>query len=77
MLTVGELLKDLSDCPADAVVVMSKDGEGNNFSPVANHSAEHYRSESTWSGELRDSEYDEEEDGPDGAVKAIVLWPTN
>lgn len=77
MMTVGELIKELTDCPEDAVVVLSKDGEGNGFSPLSNHSAEHYRAENTYSGELRDSEYDEAEDGPDGAIRAIVLWPAN
>jgi hypothetical protein len=76
-MTVGELIKELAGCPGDALVVMSKDGEGNDFSPLSEVATGDYVAESTWGGHLRDSEYDEEEDGPDGAVKAIVLWPTN
>lgn len=80
-VTVAKLREILAKLPDDAIVVMSKDAEGNNFSPfceVGNDEAsDWYRAESSWSGYLRDEEYDPDEDGPDGAVSCVVLWPTN
>jgi hypothetical protein len=51
-------------------VVMSKDGEGNNFSPLSDTASYIYEPDSTWSGEIREVEDDEE-------PNSICLWPTN
>lgn len=68
---------------------MSRDSEGNSFSPLADWSLTTYIPESTWHGrvmcfedslteELKQEGYTEEDiyKGDDGQ-KAVVLWPTN
>jgi hypothetical protein len=77
-ISVAKLRELLADEPDDALVVMSKDAEGNGFSPFLEiGSGEHYVADSSYSGELREEEYDPAEDGPDGAVPCIVLWSAN
>ncbi len=77
-MKVGELIKILKGLPQDALVVQSKDAEGNSFSPVADHCESHYVPDTTWAGELWDEDDDEDDEGPpDGAVPCVVLWPTN
>lgn len=72
-MTVTELIKVLEEMPGNTVVVMSKDGEGNSFSPLYEAEQAFYLADSTWSGE-RESE----EDGiSDDAVTAVFLWPVN
>lgn len=88
--TVGELLDYLATQPRDRLVVMSKDAEGNDYSPLADASVNMYAAESTWSGhayvtpedlaELRaqpGSGYTDEDAAPDDAVRVVVLGPTN
>lgn len=68
-------------------VIMSKDGEGNNFSPFSDCSEQIYIPDCTWSGEIRQRELtpeliaqgytDEDLYHGDNGVNAIVLWPTN
>lgn len=78
--TVGQLVAVLLELPQDAVVVLSKDAEGNGFPPVASPVGEYgfstgfYEAESTWSGEYFNADDDER---PDDAVEAVCLWPTN
>ncbi|MEZ0089997.1 hypothetical protein [Streptacidiphilus sp. EB129] len=80
----AELTK-LDHLPGDTIVVMSKDGEGNGFSPLAQVEDAMYRAETTWSGEhylteeqvAADPEYGEDDLAPDDAVPAVFLWPTN
>lgn len=84
-----ELLTTLDD---DAEVIMSKDAEGNAFSPLSSHSGEYrYNADSPWSGEITSNEDCDEdwalygEEGPcdhsdcrwSEGVKAVVLWPVN
>lgn len=84
-----ELLATLDD---DAEVIMSKDAEGNGFSPLSSHSTEYrYNADSTWSGEITSMEdCDDDRDlygekGPcdhsdcrwSEGVKAVVFWPVN
>lgn len=69
-MTVGQLCEALSGMDSDTLVVLSKDGEGNEFSPLSEVGKGRYRADTTWSGELIEGE-------DDGAVKAVVLWPTN
>ena len=68
-MTVADLVKLLSTLPQDAVVVQSRDSEGNDFSPLSEASVERYVAITKWRGELI-------EGGEDG-VPAVVLWPTN
>lgn len=84
MVTVKEFIEILQQQDQNRVVVMSKDGEGNNFSPFAEIGRSAYKPDSTWSGEvglekltdeLKAEGYGEE-DVVDG-VPALVLWPVN
>jgi len=71
-----DLLVETSPEAAEWEVVMSKDGEGNNYSPLCDMGAYIYMPDSTWSGEIR--EPDDEDDEDDGQeLNAICLWPTN
>ena len=88
-MTVQELINQLQQCNPNYLVVMSKDEEGNGFSPLADVVGDNnvYVPECTWSGELRlhhltdelrAQSYSDEDvyDGDDG-VRAVVLWPIN
>ena len=70
MLTIKQFIKKLSKLPQDAIVVMSKDAEGNGFSPLSEGSTEFYLPNSTYSGDLVETK-------EKGAKQAVVLWPIN
>ncbi len=77
-MTVNELLKVLKRLPPTLEVVMSKDGEGNQFSPYDEYSLGIYTPESTWSGSFEshvqdDNGYSIKVEEPN----AIVFWPMN
>lgn len=83
-MTVAELIAALAELPADALVVQSKDSEGNSFSPVDSVSTGRYAADSTWSGtfglvaltpELEEEGYSDK-DVPAGPI-AVCIWPTN
>ena len=75
-ITVGELRDLLEDEDDDAIVILSKDGEGNEYSPVvAEFTPCKYLSDNSWCGEIIGQE-NEDFDMADG-VAALVLWPTN
>jgi hypothetical protein len=74
---VREAFKDVAD---DTIVIMSKDGEGNSFSPLdtIEHEGWVYQADNTWSGEVIDTNSDDyDEDDLEGTVPAVVLWPVN
>lgn len=74
-MTVDELRQALADLPGDRIVVMSKDGEGNSHSPLAEVEGDtRYSAESEWAGTTHHP--DDWDDHPD-AVVAVCLWPTN
>jgi len=50
-------------------VILSKDGEGNDFSPLFQLSLGVYRARDSWHGDVGDPQ-----EGGD-AVNAVVLWP--
>jgi hypothetical protein len=85
-MNAGELMELLKDVPADTIVIMSADGEGNGYSPLADADIDSaYDAETTWSGdvhlreltdELRAQGYSEEDVAGPGAVPCVVLWPT-
>lgn len=76
MMTVTQLRELLADLPDDMPVILSKDEEGNGFSPLAEADPhKHYYAESAWSGEIRHPDDIEAGDKPDHIV--VVLWPTN
>lgn len=72
-MTVKELIELLQKESPDAIVVLSKDGEGNLFSPLNNVEPSAYRAVRPWYGELST-------DPPsvkDSTIAAVVLWPSN
>ncbi len=84
-MTVKELIEELEKLDGERIVVLSKDGEGNGFSPLSDIDCSVYTSETTWCGEvhieeltpeLRKQGYTEDDVREDGQ-KAVVLWPTN
>ena len=89
MGTVGELLDYLATQPRDRKIVLSRDAEGNGFSPLADAGVSMYAAESTWSGTVHPTPEDlaelmagsggwsEEDAAPDGAERVIVLGPVN
>ena len=70
MITVQELIKKLEKLPLQSIVVMSKDSEGNEFSPLVQIEDLYYIPENDWSGEI-------DYKPSDKSQKCIVLWPTN
>ena len=84
-MKVSELIEHLKNEDQDRIVVLSKDSEGNGYSPLAIVDTCAYKEESTWYGyigfeELTDDDrragFTEEDIIKDG-IPAIVLWPTN
>lgn len=78
-MTVGELIALLEDYDEDTIVIISSDGEGNNFSPLSDVGAGHYIEQTGWSGDFVSEEDAIEDDNInlESAEPAIVLWPTN
>lgn len=68
-MKIKALIKKLSKLNPELNVVMSKDAEGNSFSPIADLELCHYEPDSTWSGEIHDC--------GKGKETAVVFWPTN
>jgi hypothetical protein len=74
---VSDLIALLNTLDPDALVVMSKDGEGNQYTPWSGDYLDtRYSADSSWSGEIEDADEPWDSDGVD-CVKAVVLWPTN
>ena len=85
-MNVKELIKLLEEQNQEAIVIMSKDGEGNGYSPFADFgNTDTYKADSTWSGEVGFSKLTPElkkrgyttEDVMEDGVPALVLYPTN
>jgi hypothetical protein len=87
--TVGDLMDYLATQPRDRKIVLSKDAEGNGFSPLADAGESMYSAETTWSGDVHPTPEDlaeliaggggwtEEDAAPDGAERVVVLGPVN
>ena len=84
-VTVAQLREALADVPDEAIVVLAKDAEGNDFSPLtlghlSRLRAGWYVPDSTYSGDMYDfgeNEYGETYE-PDGSeLVAVTLDPTN
>lgn len=67
-MKVKELIEILKPLDPEAEVILSKDAEGNNYSPLSDYSSGKYIPDSTWSGEFESRR---------GKYNAICLWPTN
>lgn len=87
-MKVKELQKFLSTLPANLEVIMSRDAEGNGYSPLAGwwedamySDDDGYEGQVSPTKEYVDSHpelgYIEEDYPPDDAIPALVLWPTN
>lgn len=78
VMSVRQLKRLLETLPEDSIVVLSKDGEGNGFSPLDSHCEGYYEPTCTWAGDFVDAEDgDYDEDDLARMEKAVVLWPTN
>jgi hypothetical protein len=74
-MKVQELIAILQELNPGSEVVMSKDAEGNEYSPCANYGEAMYDPETTWYGTIYtpgDDDYI-----PETAIKYVILWPTN
>lgn len=81
-MKVSELITILKDLDPDTIIVLSQDGEGNNYSPLIAVDKALYVPENTWSGYALfsnndDYENDEGHFTPEDAQDAVVFWPTN
>jgi hypothetical protein len=62
-MRVKELIELLQQEDPERLVIVSKDGEGNGFSPmIQEFSVGFYEADSTWSGEFRTGEPDPEDE---------------
>lgn len=83
--TVGDLIDYLTTQPRGRLVVMSKDAEGNGYSPLADADEGMYLADSTWSGEMyltpeqqaAEENPDDYNTAPDEAERVVVLGPVN
>jgi hypothetical protein len=77
-MTVKQLKEALETLPDDMQVVMSKDAEGNDFSPVDEAGTGFYHPGSTWSGTFN-AHLDPncEVPMPESVCNAVCLWPVN
>jgi hypothetical protein len=73
-MTVKELKKELKGITDNYIVVMSKDSEGNSYSPLYQLDKVKYLPETTYDGVLMDSDEQLLLKVKDNAV---CLWPTN
>lgn len=84
-MKVKEMIELLQKEDQEREVIMSKDGEGNSFSPFSDADRTYYKAHNAWSGETGLEELTPElrrrgcteEDVMKGGVPALVLWPTN
>ena len=75
-MKVKELMEMLQTVPEDREVVLSRDAEGNGYSPLADSGELWYVPYSTWGGDCYNLDEEEEFEGQDADL-VLVLWPTN
>jgi hypothetical protein len=75
-MKVKDLKKILENLSDDTKIILSKDAEGNDFSPLSDYSIGVYVPDSTWSGEMFHDE-DIKDCGLEKEPHSIVLWPVN
>lgn len=66
-MQVSELIELLETYPPNYQVVLSRDAEGNGFSPLCDADA------AAWDEKLWDLKYVEDEDDPE--YDSVILWP--
>lgn len=79
VVTVKELIETLQELPQDAIVVMSRDSEGNGFSLLSDIESNcmFFEGEiklAELTPELRSQGYEEEDVGEEGD-RAVCFWP--
>jgi len=84
-MKVSKLITMLQEIGQDREVILSRDAEGNGYSPLQEIETGMYRAEARWCGEfgletltpeLREKGYTEEDIISNGE-KAVVLYPIN
>jgi len=85
-MTVGDLIKQLEKLDSTKLVVLSKDAEGNTFSPLADiDDTMVYKAEASWygyvgfdalTGKLKSLGFDEADIIEDG-TPCVILWSIN
>lgn len=76
-MKVKDLIKQLEAMDPEAIVIMSKDSEGNRVSPLGEVIECRYEAENAWSGEIY-FEYSLDDDSEyDTMDSAVSLWPVN
>lgn len=70
-VTVSQLIEELKQVDGDRIIILSKDGEGNGFSPLEALELGDYEPENEWSGEPV------EPDESGNSKKAVFVWPRN
>ena len=85
-MKVSELKQLLENYPDDTEIIMSKDSEGNNYSPLSQVAGAIYIPETTWFGDIYSPEWSAEDACMDEAEReefkknakiSLVLWPVN
>lgn len=82
-MNVKELLDELGKWPEEAEVVLQKDAEGNDYSPLVGAEGNVlYVAESSWSGNCVHIDDEPDYINEDGSLepdmsRVVVLWPVN
>lgn len=76
-MKVKELIKLLKKVDQNFEVILSKDGEGNCYSPACDLIEVDYAAENTWSGDIYTEDYAEEDPDYIFEPNAVVLYPTS
>lgn len=67
-MKVKDLIETLSTLHPETLVVLSRDSEGNSYSPMSqSYSLECYRAENSWRGDI----------DVEDSVPCVVLYPVN
>lgn len=74
-MTIKELLLAIKGLPEDMQIILAKDAEGNDYTPLADIAIGVYETTTTWNGEFLYS--DEDQEIPEDECNALCLEPTN
>ncbi len=67
--SVGQLITFLQRCDPTSIIILSRDPEGNGYSPLRTAATTYYRPETSYNGEIDDTATD--------MVPSVALWPLN
>lgn len=71
--TVGDLIAYLQTLNQDAIVVLSKDAEGNGYSPLRTVDEDRYIGDTSYSGYVLHGDSDPANE----SAPCVALWPVN